>query len=239
MPRRPKRIESVAAGAIQAGDERLALTVRLDPRARRLTLRLIGDQVRVTCPSKRHVKEAVALAKARGAWLAERRAAQPVRRPFAVGQTIPVMGAPRTIRLGENPRAAARLIPDTIITGGADDAGIARRVEALLRREAKIWLTARADHYARQLGLPPCPVTVRETRSRWGSCSVTPALSFSWRLALAPPAVADYVAAHEVAHRRHMDHSAAFWAVVGTLYPDYEEQAAWLRDHGAELHAYG
>ena len=234
-----RRIETVAAGHVQAGAERLPLAVRMDPRARRLTLRLVGDTVRVTCPSRRHVRDAVRLAEARGGWLAERRAAQPAPVPFEVGRTLPVLGAPRLIEAAARPGAAARLTPDAIITGGADQPAVARRVEALLRREAHAFLTACANAHARTLGLPPCPVTVRNTRSRWGSCSAAPALSFSWRLALAPLPVADYVAAHEVAHRRHMDHSDAFWAVVAGLMPDYRQHAGWLRANGASLHAFG
>ena len=235
----PKRIEVLDAGHVRAGETLLPLAVRVDPRARRLTLRLVDGTARVTVPSRRHVADAQRLAEARAAWLAARLAERPARTPFAVGAVLPVLGMPRRIEAAARPGAAARLTPGAIVTGGADDAAVARRVEALLRREARAYLTERADVHAVALGLPPCPVTVRDTRSRWGSCSATPALSFSWRLALAPPEVADYVAAHEVAHRRHMDHSDAFWGVVAALMPDYRRHADWLRDHGATLHAYG
>lgn len=234
-----KRIEVLDAGTVQAGEARLPVAVRVDPRARRLTLRLVDGTARVTVPSRRHVREAVRLAEARSGWLAARLAERPARTPFAVGAVLPVLGTPRRVEATAKPGAAARLTPGSIMTGGADEAAVARRVEALLRREARAFLTARADAYADALGLPPCPVSVRDTRSRWGSCSSAPALSFSWRLALAPPAVADYVAAHEVAHRRHMDHSDAFWGVVAGLMPDYREHAAWLRANGQALHAYG
>ena len=233
------RIETVAAGHVAVGAERLPLSVRLDPRARRLTLRLVGDGVRVTAPGRRHVKDAVRLAEARTAWIAQARAAQAPRVPFALGAVLPVLGREREVTPAASPRAAARLLPDAVVTGGADEAGVARRVEALLRREARRALTEHAGAFAAALGLPPCPVSVRDTRSRWGSCSAAPALSFSWRLVLAPPEVMAYVAAHEVAHRRHMDHSAAFWAVVQELMPGWREPAGWLRANGAQLHAYG
>ena len=179
------------------------------------------------------------LAQARGAWLAERRAAQAPRVPFQVGAVLPVLGIPRRIERAARLHAAARLAPDAIVTGGADEAATARRIELLLRREAKTWLSARAGDHAATLGLPPCPVTVRETRSRWGSCSTAPSLSFSWRLVLAPPEVADYVAAHEVAHRLQMNHSPAFWGIVEGLSPNYRRHEAWLKANGATLHAYG
>ena len=235
----PRRIETLAAGHVEAGGERLPLSVRLDPRARRLTLRVVGDAVRVTCPGRRHVADAVRLAEARAAWIAERRAARPARTPFALGAVLPVLGRDRMVTAAGRPSAAARLTPDAIVTGGADADAVARRVEALLRREALSTLRGHADKFAGTLGLPPCPVAVRDTRSRWGSCSAAPALSFSWRLVLSPPGALAYVAAHEVAHRRHMDHSDAFWAVVAGLMPGWEAPADWLRRHGAELHAYG
>ncbi|MGR3434759.1 MAG: M48 family metallopeptidase, partial [Shimia sp.] len=79
---------------------------------------------------------------------------------------------------------------------------------------------------------------LRDTRSRWGSCSAAGGLNYSWRLVMAPPEVLDYVAAHEVAHLAQMNHSPRFWAEVAGLMPGYEAPRGWLRRHGADLHRY-
>ncbi|MEL7543611.1 MAG: M48 family metallopeptidase, partial [Pseudomonadota bacterium] len=99
-------------------------------------------------------------------------------------------------------------------------------------------LTERVAFHAARLGLTPKRITVRDQSSRWGSCSTTGALSFSWRLVLAPPNVLDYVAAHEVAHLREMNHSHRFWNLVRQTMPEMDAAKAWLRENGAHLHAY-
>ena len=116
---------------------------------------------------------------------------------------------------------------------------IDRRIGDFLRREAKRDLEAASLRYARALGLAIRRVTVRDQSSRWGSCSTTGMLSFSWRLILAPSQVLDYLAAHEVAHLVEMNHSAKFWRVVQRICPDHESAKAWLDAHGADLHRYG
>jgi predicted metal-dependent hydrolase len=114
-----------------------------------------------------------------------------------------------------------------------------RRVSDFLRREAKHELEAASRRHARELGLDVRRVNVRDQSSRWGSCSSTAVLSFSWRLILAPSYVLDYLAAHEVAHLVEMNHSARFWRVVNRLIPGHERAKAWLDAHGADLHRYG
>jgi predicted metal-dependent hydrolase len=116
---------------------------------------------------------------------------------------------------------------------------INRRVGDFLRREAKHDLQAASRRYAEALGLTFQRVTVRDQSSRWGSCSTTGMLSFSWRLILAPSRVLDYLAAHEVAHLVEMNHSPKFWRLVRRICPDHETAKAWLDAHGADLHRYG
>ena len=99
-------------------------------------------------------------------------------------------------------------------------------------------LAQASDRHASALGLAHRAISLRDTRSRWGSCNHSGRLMFSWRLAMAPPDILDYVAAHEVAHRRHMDHSAAFWATVERIHGAYAGPRAWLRENGASLHRY-
>ena len=87
------------------------------------------------------------------------------------------------------------------------------------------------------LGVKAKSITMRDTTSRWGSCSSSGALNFSWRIIMAPPEVLDYLAAHEVAHLREMNHSDRFWALVAETCPNFEAHKAWLRTHGTGLHA--
>ena len=120
-----------------------------------------------------------------------------------------------------------------------DPAHVARRVTDFLKREARRDLEAAVARHAEALGVRPRSITIRDTVSRWGSCSTTGALNFSWRIVLAPPDVLDYLAAHEVAHLKEMNHSERFWALVEQLMPGMEAQRDWLRMHGAGLHAVG
>ena len=112
------------------------------------------------------------------------------------------------------------------------------RAGAFLKHLARDRLTAASDRYATQIGCRYTRVTLRDTRSRWGSCTADGGLMYSWRLIMAPPEVLDYVAAHEVAHLAEMNHSPAFWAVVARLMPGYAARRRWLKQHGQSLHAH-
>ena len=116
---------------------------------------------------------------------------------------------------------------------------VARRVIDFLKREARKDIEAAVRRHARAIGVEPKRIAVRDTVSRWGSCSSAGRLSFSWRLILAPPFVLDYLAAHEVAHLVHLNHSPKFWALLGRACPNTDRAEAWLKAHGASLHRYG
>jgi len=129
-----------------------------------------------------------------------------------------------------------KLLPRLCVTGLAEHAP--RRLRDWLIKQAREQLSDRVQHHARNLGLKPRRVVVRDQTSRWGSCSTARVLSFSWRLIFAPPFVLDYVAAHEVAHLKEMNHGPRFWALVRKTNPRMEEARRWLKRHGAELHRY-
>ena len=114
-----------------------------------------------------------------------------------------------------------------------------RRVRDFLVKEAGRDIEAAVASHAKKLGAAPRKITLRDTTSRWGSCSSSGTLSFSWRLIMAPRFVLDYLAAHEAAHLLHMNHSAAFWAAVGRLTADTERAEAWLKAHGSGLLRFG
>jgi predicted metal-dependent hydrolase len=145
------------------------------------------------------------------------------------------------IRAGEAAGAPAWIDRDsfrpTIRVGGRPEHA-SRRLIDWLKREARRKIEERVLEHATRLGVRPKRITIRDTSSRWGSCSSARSLSFSWRLVMAPPAVLDYVVAHEVAHLRELNHHPRFWRLVDFLVPDVEKSQAWLSEHGALLHRY-
>ena len=211
------------------------VTLRRSSRARRMTLRVgrTDGEVTLTLPPRADLAEGRAFLDLHRGWIARRVAATPPRRPVRVGATVPVGGVERPVLPGAGRAArwdgAAIRVPDD------ERAGV--RVAALLKATARGRLAVRAAHHAAALGRPFGRITLRDPRSRWGSCSGRGDLMFSWRLVMAPDDVLDYVAAHEVAHLAHMDHSARFWACVARLMPDHAPRRDWLRREGAALHA--
>ena len=224
--------------------------LRVDARARRVSLRidLHRREATVTAPSVRRLSDAVAFATSRAGWIAERLDAAPARRPFTPGAMAPLAGAPCRLERAAM-RVTPRLVPATadeparIVASGEGEA-FSRAVTRVLKAEALGRLRARTSAHVEALGLPQPPVAVADPRGRWGSCRAPyrgdpGSIRYSWRLVCAPPAVLDYVAAHEAAHLVEPNHSAAYWAVVARLYGDPSSARRWLREHGPELHALG
>jgi predicted metal-dependent hydrolase len=189
--------------------------------------------VTLSIPSFARVDEALAFLDARAGWVRDHLASSPAPRQPRIGGTIPVEGIHRQIVEGAG--RAARLRDGRIELPVGQEGP---RIAALLRQMARDRLAERATLHAQALGRSFGRLTLRDTRSRWGSCTTRGDLMFSWRLIMAPPEVLDYVAAHEVAHLAEMNHSTAFWAVCGQLMPGYEAPRRWLRDHGAELQSW-
>ena len=219
--------------------------VRRHPRARRYTLRIHAAtrEVVLTMPPRGSLKEARAFAERHGGWIAARLRRLPVAVPFRHGTMVPIRGLDHRIdhRRGARGTVWSEIAPDGVgllcVAGEAPHVG--RRVADHLKREAKRDLEAASRRYAAQLGIAVKRVSIRDQASRWGSCSATGVLSYSWRLILAPPFVLDYLAAHEVAHLIEMNHSPRFWRTVLGICPDTKRAKAWLDAHGAELHRYG
>ncbi|MEM9421643.1 MAG: SprT family zinc-dependent metalloprotease [Pseudomonadota bacterium] len=233
-------VDLIDGGTIDLAGKTLPVEIRIDSRARRLILRVARpNTIRVTCPSKRHVRDALKMVSARREWIARRLKETPTPIPFAPGIILPIFGKPTPIVKDENTRRAARIEADQLVTGGTTPKAITRRVETALRKLMLNTCQKNAQQLAATLGVEVNAVTVRQMTSRWGSCTHDGNVCFNWRLVFAPPTVLHYVVAHEIAHLKHMDHSAAFWSVVETLDPDYQIADQWLRDHGAGLHAYG
>jgi predicted metal-dependent hydrolase len=194
-------------------------------------------------------------------WLKERVAKLSAPVPFTHGAIIPLRGNAHMLRFAgvmhrrgvvwieaaedaraapawpEGARVGVRRLPRLYVAGAEEHAP--RRLLDWLKRQAHFDLKARVEFHARRLDLTPKRIFVRDQTTRWGSCSTSGALSFSWRLVLAPPFVLDYLAAHEVAHLGNMNHGPRFWALVARTMPRYEQAKAWLGKYGGSLHTYG
>ncbi len=188
----------------------------------------------VTLPPRAARTAGMALLMSHAEWVAARLAALPGPVPFVDGALVPLHGVEHCIRHVGGLRGAVRAEAEEILVAG-DAAFLARRVGDFLRAEARRRFSELAARKAALAGVVPSRVTVKDTRSRWGSCASSRALAFSWRLVMAPPHVQDYVAAHEVAHLRHMNHGPRFWALVQELTPHRLAAIAWLHAHGPKL----
>ena len=244
--RRPARQALPGEETLAVDVDGAPVTVRLkrDPRARRLTLRLptATSTPVVTVPTTTSTPEALRFLDRHEDWLAKRLAAKPSAVPFAAGARLPLRGVDHAIEhrptvRGTVWREEGEGEPKLCVAGGAEF--LARRLTDWLKREARADLGAAVTRHAARIERTVARISVRDTTSRWGSCSSSGRLSFSWRLVLAPPFVLDYVAAHEVAHLIEMNHSDRFWRLVDELCADTATARDWLRREGAALHAYG
>jgi predicted metal-dependent hydrolase len=208
-------------------------------RRRRLSVDAVRGRVLLTMPARGSRRAALAWAEGRRAWVEEMLAKAPAGRPFVAGAVVPLDDAELVIEWGEDWSRTPRRDGDRLLCGGPADR-LAARVEAWLKREALRLLSADTAEFAARAGVTVSRVSIGDPRRRWGSCAAKGAIAYSWRLALAPRYVRRSVAAHEVAHRLHMDHSPAFHAAFGqVLGEDPAPANAWLRRHGSELHLFG
>lgn len=216
------------------GPPPLTVKLRRSAQSRRFSLRVSQQtgQVTLSLPARAREAEAFAFVRAQENWIRAALARMPAVAVIGIGAQIPLEGLP--VRLLSGDGRSVRVQNDTLIVPG-DPARAAARVAAYLKVRARDRLAAASDHYARQIGRSVTRITLRDTRSRWGSCAADGALMYSWRLIMAPPSVLNYVAAHEVAHMLEMNHSDRFWAVVERLYPIWQPERAWLRQSGGVL----
>lgn len=223
---------------LDLGGHCVAVTVRRSALARRMSLRI--DSVRgavMVLPPKARLAEAERFLQDHRIWLAERLARLPRKVALAPGEAVPILGVPHAIDHRPEARRGVWIEDGAlVVSGGIEHVG--RRVTDFLKAEAKRLILPQAHDLAARLGRKPGRVTVKDTRSRWGSCSSTGDLAFSWRLVLAPEWVLTYVVAHEVAHLVEMNHSSAFWQVVDGLTPQSHAARRWLKQHGPGLHRF-
>ncbi len=221
-------------------DRQIPLEVRRHARARRITLRISADGsgVKLVLPERVALQEGLAFAEKNRGWILKRLSDQPARVTFCDGAEIPLLGENLTIRHAPAARRGVWRDGDTIqVSGFAEH--LPRRVTDFLKAEARREITLRAREKAQSQKLQIARISLRDTRSRWGSCSSSGNLNFSWRLIFAPEAVLDYVVAHEVAHLREMNHGPAFWRLTRQMTADVGWAKAWLRRNGNSLLRYG
>ena len=208
-------------------------------RRMRLAVDLRDGRVKLTLPPRASLKKALAWAEEQRGWIATQQARLPEGQPLAPGATIPLAGREVTIAWSDTGPRTLRLDGDQLICGGSLE-GLARRVERWLKAEALRVLSADTAEYAARAGVVVTRVSVGDPKGRWGSCASSGAIRYSWRLILAPPMVRRATVAHEVAHRIHMNHSAAFHQAVAALFEGEPDAAReWLRRNGAGLHWVG
>jgi hypothetical protein len=209
---------------------------RRSTRARRISLRIdpCGGSVVVTLPPRAGRGAGITLLMNHAEWVADRLAALPDAISFVDGAMVPVGGAMYRIRHTPSGRGGAWLANDELLVTGAPEF-LRRRVLDFLRTEARRQLGALVTAKCAVIGATPRRITMKDTSSRWGSCAPDGSLAFSWRLVMAPDFVQDYVAAHEVAHLRHMNHGVKFWNLVDELTAHTHAAIPWLRTEGARL----
>ncbi|WP_376803095.1 M48 family metallopeptidase [Candidatus Raskinella chloraquaticus] len=228
---------------VDLGGQDCVVTLRRSLRSRRLTLRLSNatGAVTVTAPPQLRLSAITAFIDRHRPWIVERLTRQPQRLRFTDGAVVPLRGIPHRLRESGDYRGRVQVeegeYPCLVIPG--DTPHVERRLVDFLKAEARRDLERAVATYTALTGTSAARLVLRDGSSRWGSCAANGALSFSWRLILAPPLVLDYVAAHEVAHLKHMNHGPNFWRLLNEICPGTAAAKAWMSANGASLHAYG
>ena len=225
------------AALLLQGEPELEIVLRRSARAKRLTLRVSGLDGRctLTMPNGVSERDALAFAHEKVGWIRDQLNRREGLARVGYGVDVPIDGTP--LRIAQAPGRAVRVKDSSVLVPGPESR-VGARVAGYLKTRARNQFAQSADLYAKRLGRDYSGLTLRDTRSRWGSCTVDGRLMFSWRLVMAPRAVQDYVAAHEVAHLAVMNHSNAFWTTVEQIYGDHSEARTWLRQNGAGLHRF-
>ncbi len=234
QPAEPIRILALPGGSD------IALALRRSAKARHILIKIddASGKVELVLPRRAAIRDGLAFAHERASWIEERLATLPPPVPFRAGTVLPLMGESLLLGRPLNSAERVRRIGGMLEVPG-EGSQFADRVRCWLLAAARREIGKRSETLAGRIDRPVRSVAIRDTATRWGSCSAKGNLSFSWRLILAPPRVLDYVVAHEVAHLREMNHSTRFWRLVAELVGEPKSERAWLRRNGSQLRLYG
>jgi len=240
---KPERPSAPQTRTIDVEGRKLPLTIKADKRARRMTLRIDpgGQSLKLTVPHGLRERDIADFLARHQGWLMTKLARFPRTNALTEGRYVSLRGVPHRVERTGKLRGVTEAIEvdgeKVLLVGGAED-HLPRRLRDFLKAEARKDLDERARTHAADIGRKVNSITLKDTKSRWGSCSHDGNLSFSWRIVMAPPYVIDYLAAHEVAHLAEMNHSPKFWALCEKLCPQSLEAKHWLKRNGAMLHVH-
>jgi len=218
------------------------IAVKPSKRARKLALRLDTQKrvMNLVIPRGISQRRALRFVNQHHDWITEKLAELPMPVSLAHGVEIPVLGQLRSINISYDRTLRKTDISlenkEIIIKTNLDDP--APRLKRFLKAKAREIMEELAEAKAQQINKTISKFSLRDTKSRWGSCGPDGSIMLSWRLIFAPYEAMDYVIAHEIAHLKHHDHSRAFWDLCEELCEDYESGKYWMRNHGQELMRY-
>jgi len=218
----------------------IPVRIRKNTRARRMILRIdnnINGAV-VTLPSWTSEREALLMVQEKSDWVLTKLDNMPTKISFESGVQIPFLGEYHIVYHDPNQKEVVKKGDNEIRLGGREE-HLSRRLGDWLRKEAKIIIQPKAIEMAKKLNGKIGRISIRDTKSRWGSCAASGNLSFCWRLILTPEWVLNYVIAHEVSHLRHMNHGSEFWQTVADFNVRVDAARVWLSKNAEQLHRYG
>lgn len=232
-----KSVKDPIVDIVHIGEPPIEVRLRRSARAKRYSLRISNSDgtISLTIPSRASERAAIDFAERQEGWLRNALAKRPAMEWPEFGGSLLFEGRMRL--LVETTGRRINLNEETLEVPGTS-AQLPAKLSGFLKVSARERLADATEYFADQLGKSVTRITLRDTKSRWGSCTTDGKLMYSWRLVMAPPKVLQYVAAHEVAHLVEMNHAPQYWSVVRGLMPDFELHRRWLKDNSVVLHRY-
>ena len=214
----------------------IAINIRQNPRARRIIIKIRHGEVELVIPRRGSLKRALKFYESKEIWVHNKLAQQPEKIALKIGATLNVLDQPRKVNY-DSMCGKSKITDDFIIING-DPALANQKIKKVISEYLKTELSVIVAEKAKEISRKYQKIIIRDNVTRWGSCSSRGTLSFCWRIAFAPRFVMEYLAAHEVAHLREMNHGKRFWHLVAQIYPNYAVAEQWLKKNGNRLHLY-